>query len=254
METSDKILNAYIKDRRTRNFAGYLREDLGYLVRQTPTKGNGGGWVYFSDIPPSKLDHVIEEQTSFFRQENLNWEWKFYDFDQPDNLPIKLVDHGFARDEEEHLMVLDLKEFSNVPFVLPKNIIVEKVTISNGLEAIRQFQESIWNRDLSEHFTYISENQEIFSYYVAKDEGKVIGSGWTEYLEGSKFPELHGGAVAPTWRNKGIYSALLYARLQEITQKGHQYVTVDAAPMSHPILQRKGFVSLAISHPFHLAL
>lgn len=84
----------------------------------------------------------------------------------------------------------------------------------------------------------------------AKEE--VVGSGWVEYLPGSPFPELHGGAVIPRLRQKGIYSALLTTRLKEAATKGHRYLSVDAAPMSKPILERKGFVSLAVTWPYSL--
>lgn len=92
----------------------------------------------------------------------------------------------------------------------------------------------------------------MFSHYVAKVHVEIIGSGWTEYLEDSKFPELHGGAIAPQWRGKGVYSALLNARLLELAQRGYKYITVDAAPISYPILKKKGFKRLATSRPFKM--
>ena len=252
METRNQILVDYIQDRRERNFAGYHREDLDYLVRQTPNEGKGGAWVYFSNIPEEDLDRIIQDQISFFETKGIPFEWKLYNFDKPENLSDRLRAHDFVSDEEEHLMVLDLSSYSMHEPALDDQVVIEQVRDSSTREAIQRFQEGIWNIDLSDNFNYLSDNEAIFSHYVAKVHGEIIGSGWTEYLEGSKFPELHGGAIAPQWRGKGIYSALLAIRLLEISQRGYQYITVDAAPMSYPILQKRGFDSLATSRPFKM--
>ncbi len=252
MENMNQILTSYIQDRREREFAGFQSEDLGHLIRQTPANGKGSGWVYFSDIPEEELDHTIQDQITYFETKGLSFEWKVYNFDKPKKLPERLLAHGFVSDEKEHLMVLDLSSHSIQLPTRHDHIVIEQVSGSSSLKSIKRFQESIWNIDLSDNFNYLSENASIFSHYVAMAQGEIIGSGWTEFLEESAFPELHGGAIAPQWRDNGVYSALLTTRLQEIAKRGYQYVTVDAAPMSYPILQKKGFISLATSRPFKL--
>ena len=252
METCDQILTDYIQDRRERDFAGFQRRDLGYLVRQIPCEGKGGGWIYFSNIPEPELDRIIQDQITFFKTKSIPFEWKVYNFDKPENLPGRLHAHGFISDEKEHLMVFDLSNHQFQKTALDAPVIIEHVRDSSTREAIQRFQESIWNIDLSDNFKYLAENESIFSHYVAMVHGEIIGSGWTEYLEDSKFPEIHGGAIAPQWRGKGVYSALLNARLQELAQLGYEYITVDAAPMSYPILEKKGFKSLATSRPFKI--
>ena len=252
MERSDTILAAYIKDRREKHLEGYRREDLGFLVRQIPAGGKHGGWIYFANISEPQLDDVIKEQVSFFKNKQLTFEWKTYNFDKPACLHQRLRAQGFSQGELEHLMVFNLKGFKTEKPTLPPNIVIKKTKDAKTMQAIKSLQETIWNNDLSDHFSYIAENKALFSCYVALCGEEVIGSGWTEFLDGSEFPELHGGAIAPTWRNKGIYSALINARLQEISNRGYHYVTVDAAPMSLPILSNKGFTSLATSHPFTL--
>ncbi len=255
MANQSTILKAYIEDRRARNFAGYQYEDLGYLIRHFPLRGNQKGWVQFACIPESKLDQTIKDQIDFFADKKVPFEWKVHNFDQPKILADRLVAHGFVADEEEHLMVYEsTSEPEILPLKLPDPIIIEKVRGKKEFSAICKFQENIWQTNLSDLFEYIIDHESIFSFYIAKAHGEIIGSGWTEFLEGSDFPELHGGAVAPQWRGKGIYTALLAERIQESKLKGYPYISVDAAPMSYPILKAKGFTSLATSRPFHLQL
>jgi N-acetylglutamate synthase-like GNAT family acetyltransferase len=109
------------------------------------------------------------------------------------------------------------------------------------LEPLTQFQESIWQRSfpwLPEHMRQLWSNT---SFYVARHMGDLIGLGWIEYPHGSRFAELHGGSVLPAFRGRGIYSQLLELRMLEARERGVSSVTVDAAPMSRPILEAKGF-------------
>ena len=235
------------------SFAGFKREDLGYLVRQAPCDGTGGAWVYFPQFGEQYADRIIKEQIAFFRDAGLEFEWKVYDFDQPDSLSSKLIEMGFHQGDPEHLMVFDLEKIPSSSNALHEGIHIEPVQTDDDFQSMRSLQEGIWVRDLGWLFEYIAANSDIFSRYVAKEGNEVVGSGWVEYLPGSRFPELHGGAVVPRLRQKGIYSALLTTRLKEAASKGHRYLSVDAAPMSKPILERKGFMSLAVTWAYSLA-
>ena len=48
---------------------------------------------------------------------------------------------------------------------------------------------------------------------------------------------------------QGFYTALLAVRVQEAIARGRRYLTIDASPMSRPIVERFGFVRLAESTP-----
>lgn len=249
----ESILQEYVKDRRAMSFAGYTREDLGHLVRQTPCDGKGGGWVYFPDFKEQDSERIIQEQIAYFQSASLEFEWKMYDFDQPDSLHETLIRLGFLKGEPEHLMVFDLQNHPPIPVNVPSGIQIERAQSEADIQSIQHLQEEIWGKDLQWLFNYIKGNPKIFSCYKAMESGEVVGSGWTEYLPGSQFPELHGGGILPAHRKKGIYSALLATRFKEAISNGCRYLSVDAAPMSKPILERKGFVSLAVTWPYTMA-
>lgn len=53
-----------------------------------------------------------------------------------------------------------------------------------------------------------------------------------------------GGAVVPAARGRGVYRALVAARLRSAAARGATLALVHAAPTSSPILQRLGFVKV----------
>lgn len=88
-----------------------------------------------------------------------------------------------------------------------------------------------------------------FSIYCAYARGEPVGTGRTKFPPDSRFPELHGGAVLESWRGRGIYSDLFGVRLREAKQRGYDFMCVDAAPMSRPILEKIGFESVCATVP-----
>jgi len=46
-----------------------------------------------------------------------------------------------------------------------------------------------------------------------------------------------------------FYSMLLHERCLEAQERGYEYLAVDAAPMSRPILERKGFEFICWTYP-----
>jgi GNAT superfamily N-acetyltransferase len=85
--------------------------------------------------------------------------------------------------------------------------------------------------------------------YCARIADRVVGSGWIDFHGGSRFAQLCGGAVAEDYRGRGIYSLLFEHRVLEARARGVPFIAVDAAPMSRPILERKGFRFVCHTYP-----
>ena len=56
----------------------------------------------------------------------------------------------------------------------------------------------------------------------------------------SEFAGIYGGNTKPEQRNRGIYTALVAARLREALVRNRRYLIVDALPTSEPILRNEG--------------
>ena len=57
----------------------------------------------------------------------------------------------------------------------------------------------------------------------------------------SQFAGLWSGATLPAYRRRGLYTAVLAVRVQEAIRRGYHFLTIDASPMSRPIVARHGF-------------
>jgi hypothetical protein len=82
------------------------REVLPQLVRYTVTEvGKGGGLISWSDLTADNADGIIQNQIDYFKELNVDFEWKYHSHDQPGDLPARLMAHGFNPDQPEALMV-----------------------------------------------------------------------------------------------------------------------------------------------------
>ena len=79
----------------------------------------------------------------------------------------------------------------------------------------------------------------------ADDEPACVG--WTYFHPNSHFASIWGGSTVETYRQRGLYTAVLARRVQEALDRGYHYVTMDASPMSQPIVVKNGFEILTYS-------
>lgn len=244
-----EITAAYVRDRRELEIPNYRREDLGSVVRYTPLDSRGDGLVCFTRLSEGELDSEISRHVEYFEKCGIGFEWKIYDFDRPPCLKERLLEHGFEAGEPESVMVRKVAGLRAQVKEQPNPIVIRRLEDEAALGEVVELQEMIWRRPLPwllGHLRFTASRSAFFGAYLEK---ALVGSGWIEYPPGSQFAELHGGAVRSDLRRVGIYSRLFHARMQDASDRGIDYVAVDAAPMSKPILERKGFVRLAETTP-----
>jgi GNAT superfamily N-acetyltransferase len=78
----------------------------------------------------------------------------------------------------------------------------------------------------------------------------VVSAGRLDFVEGTDFAGLWGGATLPEWRGHGIYRALTAARARAALAEGVRFLQSDCSPMSRPILERSGLVAVTTSTPY----
>ena len=91
------------------------------------------------------------------------------------------------------------------------------------------------------------------SVYVAYLEGHPVACAWTVFHPGSQFASLWGGSTLAGYRGRGCYTALLASRAQEAQARGVRFLTVDASPMSRPILEKYHFQFLGVFDALQMA-
>ena len=172
-------------------------------------------------------------------------EWKLHDFDSPADLKARLLALGLTCHHVEALMVLDRHD-AQARDRAASGVAIERAS-GAALEEIVRFQEEVWKCRLPWLLDVLGEMTD--PIYCARADGRVIGSGWIDFHGGSEFAQLCGGAVAETHRGRGVYSALFDVRIAEAKARGTRFLAVDAAPMSRPILERRGFRFVCHTHP-----
>ncbi len=228
------------------------REIFPNLVRQVPTEAGADGFVAYTSLDATDVDDVIRDQIAFFEQIGADFEWKLYDYDTPPDLKERLAAHGFEIGEPESLMILPL---DNAPAALlaPVTQDVRRLTSPLELEQIRAIEDEVWQTDHDALIRYLhltmTQHPERMSYYMAFVDEQPASCAWIHYPPTSRFASLWGGSTLAAYRGRGLYTALLAVRVQEALRRGRHFLTIDASPMSRPIVERFGFVHVATTYP-----
>ena len=91
---------------------------------------------------------------------------------------------------------------------------------------------------------------EHISFYAGYVDDRPVCSAWIRFnREPAAFASLWGGSTLPAHRKHGFYTALVAVRAQEAIRRGYRFLTIDASPMSRPIVARHGFQLLTFTHP-----
>jgi GNAT superfamily N-acetyltransferase len=249
----EEILALYdVEQRRDVVYPGIQREVTPEVVRHVSRSKRDQGFVIYSQLGSSNVDDVIRQQIAHFSEVGQEFEWKVYVHDQPPDLKDRLAAHGFQVEEPEAIMVL---EIALAPAILLKPIRhdVRRITTPQKIGDVIFVQEQVWETDfeglaerLVDDLRYMPEQ---LSLYVAYEDAVPVSTAWIYFHPGSQFASLWGGSTLPAYRQRGLYTALLAARLQEARQRGIPYLTVDASPMSRSILEKHGFQLITYAYP-----
>jgi hypothetical protein len=253
-----KIIALYDQDQRKDvEYPDMRREVTLNVVRQIDTSDTGKGLITYSQLDEANVDDTIREQVSYFESIGQEFEWKLYDYDQPSDLKERLGSYGFRVEEAEAIMVLDLKDAPEI-FWQPVFHNVQRIINPEKLVDVQSVEGQVWDEDSSWvlHFLggALSKYPEQLSVYVAYIDEQPASAAWIFFPKHSQFASLWGGATISRFRKQGLFTALLAVRAQEAKVRQVRYLTVDAMPMSRPILEKLGFEMIAYSYPCHWKL
>ena len=248
-----QIIALYDQDQRKDvEYPDTRREVTPDVVRHINISNNREGAIIYSQLNEANANDMIREQILYFEKIGQDFEWKVYDYDKPSDLKERLASRGFIIGEEEAIMVLDLED---APGFLWQPVLanVQRIRDPEKLSVVLTIEQEVWNEDFSSLGHYLGEalrnHPEQMSVYVAYIEGQPASAAWIYFPKHSQFASLWGGSTVSEFRQKGLYTALLAVRAQEAKARGVRYLTVDASPMSRPILEKFGFEMIAYSYP-----
>jgi len=215
----------------------------------------GRGVVIHSDLTPDNADDAIAAELDFFRGEPgiTHLEWKLFDYDAPLDLNERLEAHGFTVGEPEAICVLDLAHLPDRLRQQPTHDI-RRITDPTGIADVIAVKTDVYPDDAAVgadgwFAVMLADNlrvaPEMIRLYVAYVDGIPVSTAWMDIIPGSAFAGLWGGSTRAAYRGRGIYTDLIAVRAAAAIAAGARYLTIDASPMSRPIVEKHGFQFMA---------
>ena len=221
----------------------------------TRVVSSGDGWngVVWTDLADADAGAVIAEQVSRFAEAGRSWEWKYYDYDQPADLPGRLEAAGFAAEAAETLLVAEIADLE-LDVRPPAGVTLVPVTDAGGADVVVRVHDEVFGGDHAAIGAAItaalgSQPRPIQAVVAAAGDA-AISAGRVDFPAGGDFAGLWGGGTLPGWRGRGVFRSLVAYRARLARDRGYRYLQVDATPDSRPILARLGFTELATTTPF----
>jgi GNAT superfamily N-acetyltransferase len=231
-------------------FPGLRKEVLPHVVRFVSGPGDYS-FVLYSRLDEETVEAAIDEQIAYFAALGQPFEWKVYDYDTPADLRQRLAARGFAVGEAEAVMVLELDRIPPA-LLAPVTADVRQITTRAGLEDVIRVRTAVEDGDYRWLRARLSDHLDIPDYlsvYVAYVDDTPVCAAWIYFQPGSQFGGLWGGSTVPAYRGRGLYTAVVAVRAQEAQRRGCRFLTIDASPMSRPIVARHGFQLLTMTSP-----
>lgn len=229
------------------------RVERGKHVTRVISGGDGWNGVVWAGLAGADVDAVIAEQVSRFAEAGRPWEWKYYSYDLPADLPGRLEAAGFAAEPAETLLVADLADL-DLDVSPPAGVTLVPVTDAGGADAVVRVHDQVFGGDHAAIGAAITAALDArpgpMQAVVAVAGDTAVSAGRVDFPVGSDFASLWGGGTLPAWRGRGVFRSLVSYRARLARDRGCRYLQVDATPDSRPILARLGFTELATTTPF----
>ncbi|MFE7929231.1 GNAT family N-acetyltransferase [Streptomyces sp. NPDC057456] len=201
-----------------------------------------------------ELDELIARQRDFFAARGEAVEWRLRVHDTPADLPDRLSAAGFTPLPPSAVLIGPVAEATVRRPVLPGGVTLRQVSADADLHAVAALQSAIWGLDLSglgdDLIARIGAAPRDTVVLVAEAGGEMVSAAWLAFRPGTQFATLLGGSTLVEWRGRGIYRALIQARLALAAERGVPYLHVDASPDSAPLLRRLGFQAITRMTPY----
>ncbi|HNX31392.1 MAG TPA: hypothetical protein PKM35_07280 [Holophaga sp.] len=249
----NELLACYDREQRIDLAERAMRREASPEVVRLVCQGEGEGMVVYSKLDRGNADRVISEQISRFGAIGQDFEWKTYGHDAPPDLKSRLEAHGFIPEDPESLLVLEVDRAPEI-LLRPVSHDIRRIVDPARVELIGPIQEQVWGEADPVYLAALKEDleqdPEHVSLYLAFADGFPVAHARITFHDRSRFAGLWGGSTLMEYRCRGFYTALLAVRVQEARRRGVEFLTIDASPMSRPIVEKHGFRFLTETQPF----
>lgn len=219
---------------------------IGEIVRTSGLIEWPGDSRFISAWPsdPVQLADAIAALTASRRNDPRAVVWRLYDRDDAADLAGRLEQLGFQPTDRGTFMVRDLLSHPPAPADATS---IRRVQTEADLDALVSITASAFGeeRPLSPQYRAAllaaSDRAMLLSSLPG---GRVAGAASVIVPRNCPFALMLGAGVLAETRGKGLYRALVEARLRAAREASARFAAVDAGEMSRPILARMGFQAM----------
>ncbi len=211
-----------------------------------PSAATFDNCVLFSRLDDATADAAIRGEIDHFGSRGRSFEWKLHDHDKPEDLPARLLRHGFTPEARETVVVRQLPDIP--PRGSTAAVDVRKVGGAAPLADLVAVQNEVWNED---HVAFAealaaerASDPTRLEILIAYDGPRPVATSWLRLHRGTSFASCWGGATLPAWRGRGLYTALVEHHAATARAGGGRLLLADANINSRPVLERIGFRAL----------
>jgi hypothetical protein len=218
----------------------------------------GSGYITYRDLDGADADEVrrfVGATLAHFAAEPdvTEVEWKTRAHDRAPGLHEALVDHGFAPEDPESIMIGPAETLA-VDVPLPDGVTLRRITDEADVRAMATMSDEVFGDSPSHrHAEQLLLRQRLYpdmELWVAEADGQIVSAGRLEPEPGTEFAGIWGGSTRREWRGRGIYRALTAERARSALRLGKRYVQSDSTDFSRPILERSGLVKVSTTTPY----
>ena len=199
--------------------------------------------ILHARLAPESVDPVIEQNLAYIMSKDVPFNWWVGPSTQPSNLGICLEQNGFAHEDDELGMAVDLLNM-NDDLAVPENFTYKT---SDDLDFLRTWDRLVWKgfelpeegllkaKDLDASLRGNPKRQRFIGYVnwvPVATSALVLYAGVAGIYSVSTLPEA---------RRRGFGAAITLAPLLAARDMGYRVATLQASPMGYPVYRRIGF-------------
>lgn len=244
MERHDKIREAALAPVGSALLSPDMRvveRDGWYQTIKPSSRSTVGNEVVLSRVPLDEADAVIDRTIAEYRALGLPFKWCINPLTEPADFGSRLEARGFEWWPIRG-MAIEPRTWTARP---RSGITVEPVTAFDEYLVCWQ---AGWEVSVEDRAGWIADHERAlatgrFHFFLARVDGEPAGT--AGYITRPHAVYLVGGNVLPKFRGRGVYRALLDARLVRAADAGFALATTQAREAtSAPILEALGFETL----------
>jgi hypothetical protein len=257
MDDRTRLLAAYDQQLRTdaETPSAISVERLGPL--RLVTFSVGRGFVTYQDLggaDAAVIRRLVADALAHYASDDSisRVEWKTRGHDHAPGLHEALLDHGFAAEETESIMIGEARALA-VDVDLPEGVSLRRVTGEADVRAMSAMQDEAFGEPESHTAEALLRRLALddgMELWVAEADGRIVSAGRLEPVDGSDFAGIWGGATLEDWRGRGLYRALTAARARSALALGKTLIHSDSTEYSRPILERYGLFKVSTTTPY----